>query len=83
MHYDRLIEIEHSKMLWKTIPVKTRVNLPQIEIKVSQSVSQLKREMVKVQIDRFCFCSRDLMSVCTAGSVDEQKKCRLILPSGI
>ena len=38
MHYDRLIEIEHSKMLWKIIPIKTRVNLPQIEIKVSQSV---------------------------------------------
>jgi hypothetical protein len=29
-----------------------------------------------VQVDRLSFCKRGLMSVCTAGSVDEQKKCR-------
>jgi hypothetical protein len=50
--------------------------LPQIEVKVNYGARPFKREVVTVQIDRFCFCKRDLMSVCTAGSVDEQKKCR-------
>jgi hypothetical protein len=27
-------------------------------------------------IDRLSFCKKGLMSVCTAGSVDRQKKCR-------
>ena len=67
MHYAWLIEIEHPNMLWTTILLESRVELPQIEIKVSQSVSQLKREVLKVQIDRFCFCRRDLMSVLYSG----------------
>jgi hypothetical protein len=25
---------------------------------------------------KICFCKKDLISVCTAGSVEEQKKCR-------
>jgi hypothetical protein len=73
MHYAWLIEIEHPKMLWTTMLLETRVELPQIEIKVNYGVRQLKRGVVKVEIDRFCFCKRDLMSICTAGSVDEQK----------
>ena len=29
-----------------------------------------------MQVDRLCFCKRELMSICTAGNVDEQKKCQ-------
>lgn len=29
-----------------------------------------------VQVDRLCFCKSGPMSVCTAGSEKEQKKCR-------
>ena len=29
-----------------------------------------------VQVDRLCFCKKELMSICTAGNVDDQKKCR-------
>lgn len=29
-----------------------------------------------MQIDRLSFCKTGLIAVCTAGSVDEQKKCR-------
>ena len=29
-----------------------------------------------VQFDKLCFCKKETMSVCTAGSVDEQKRCR-------
>ena len=29
-----------------------------------------------MQVDKLCFCKKEAMSVCTATSVDEQKKCR-------
>jgi hypothetical protein len=29
-----------------------------------------------VQVDSLCFCKREFMSICTADSVDEQKRCR-------
>jgi hypothetical protein len=32
--------------------------------------------VMTVQVDKLCFCKKETMSVCTAGSVDEQKKCR-------
>jgi hypothetical protein len=28
-----------------------------------------------LQVDRFCFCKKGLMSICTADSIDKQKKC--------
>jgi hypothetical protein len=39
-------------------------------------MSYKKREVITVQIEKFCFCKRDMMSVCTAGSKSEQKKCK-------
>jgi hypothetical protein len=29
-----------------------------------------------VQVGKLCFCKKGAMSVCTAGSVDEQRKCQ-------
>ncbi|MGD9206248.1 MAG: hypothetical protein PVF86_16995, partial [Desulfobacterales bacterium] len=34
------------------------------------------RGVMTVRVDRFCYCKKDLMSICTATSVEEQKKCR-------
>ena len=34
------------------------------------------RGVSKVQGNRLSFCKKGLISICTAGSADEQKKCR-------
>jgi hypothetical protein len=36
-----------------------------------------------VRIDKFCFCKKGTISVCTAGSVDEQQQCRYYQKSSV
>jgi len=34
-----------------------------------------RKEVFKVQAENRCYCQKGLVSICTAGSVEEQKKC--------
>jgi hypothetical protein len=33
------------------------------------------KEVIEVQTENLCYCQNGLVSICTAGSVEEQKKC--------
>ena len=42
----------------------------------SEGIDLNQGGVMTVRVDRFCFCKKGLMSVCTAVSVEEQNKCR-------
>jgi hypothetical protein len=45
-------------------------------LKIKNSVAKNQLGVIEVQNKKLCFCKKDIMSICTADSENEQKKCK-------